>query len=211
MANNNNEQVTVQAEVRSGRGKNDSRRIRAAGKIPVTIYGGDGEAIAATAKLSDLAAIIRSHSGINTVFKVAVDGQESEVMFHDRQIDPLKGRLTHADLKRIVRGQKMNVTVTLELTGDPIGVKEDGGLLEHVLHTVEIRCRPSQIPESITADVSGLHINEVLHLSDIKTDEEIEFVADPKTVVATVKFAKEEEEEIAPSDPAVTTEETPAQ
>lgn len=205
---NQDEQVTVQAEARTGRGKNDSRRVRAAGRIPVTIYGGDGDAVAATAKLSDLASIIRSHSGVNTVFKVTVDGSESEVMFHDRQIDPLKGRLTHADLKRVVRGQKMNVSVTLELTGDPVGVKEDGGLLEQVLHTVEIRCRPSQIPDSISADVSHLHVNEVLHLSDIKLDDEFEFVADPETVVATVKFAKEEDEGIIPSDTAETTEET---
>lgn len=195
----NNEQVTVQAEARMGRGKNDSRRMRAAGLVPITIYGGEGEAISATAKLSDLAAIIRSHSGINSVFKVTVDGTESEVMFHDRQIDPLRGRLTHADLKRIVRGQKMNVTVSLELMGDPLGVTEDGGVLDQVLHTVEVRCRPSQIPESITADVSHLRINEALHISDIKTDDDIEFVTDPKAVVATVKFARPEEEEAAPA------------
>jgi large subunit ribosomal protein L25 len=196
----NNEQVTVKAEIRQMRGKNDARRIRAAGNVPVSIYGGEGEAISAVAKLSDLAAIIRSRTGVQTIFKVAIDGMdETEVMFHDRQIDPLKGRIVHADLKRIVRGQKLVVTVSLELIGEPFGVLNDGGLLDHVMHQVEVRCRPSQIPESIKADVSNLHVNEVLHLSDIELDEGIEFVADPKQVVATVKYAKAEDEGVTPS------------
>lgn len=196
----NNEQKTIKAEIREMRGKNDARRLRAAGKVPVSIYGGEGEAIAATANLSDLAAIIRSRTGVSSIFKIAIDGMdETEVMFHDRQIDPLRGRMIHADLKRIVRGQKLVISVPLELTGEPVGVTENGGLLDHVMHEVEIRCRPSQIPESIKADVSHLHVNEVLHIGDIKIDENIEFVADSKLVVATVKYAKAEDEGITPS------------
>lgn len=199
----NNEQVVIQAEARNGRGKNDSRRLRAAGKVPVTIYGGEGEAIAAVANLADLARVIRSKTGIATIFKVALNGEETEVMFHDRQIDPLKGRLVHADLKRIVRGQKLDVTVPLELTGDPVGVETDGGVLDHILHEIQIRCRPSQIPGSIVADVSHLHVNEVLHVEDIKVDENIEVISDPKAVVATVKFVKlETETEAAPTEEA---------
>jgi large subunit ribosomal protein L25 len=212
----NNEQVIVQAEIRNDRGKNDARRLRTAGKVPVTIYGGEGEAVSAVAKLSDLAAIIRSKTGISTLFKVAIDGQETEVMFHDRQINPLTGRLMHADLKRIVRGQKLEVTVPLELEGEPVGVTEEGAVLDHVLHQIVVRCRPSQIPESVKADVSGLHVNEVLHVSDLKADENIEFVTAPDSVVATVKFAKMEGEETAPAtedaeataETAATTEET---
>jgi large subunit ribosomal protein L25 len=191
----NSEQFTIKAEMRQGRGKNDARRLRANGKIPVMIYGGDGETIAATARLADLAAIIRSRTGASTIFKVAIDGEETEVMFHDRQIDPLKGRMIHADLKRIVRGQKLEVTVPLELVGEPVGVRIEGGLLDRVLHEIEIRCRPSQIPQSVEVDVSNLHAKEVLHVGDIKVDEEIEIITDPKAVVATIKFAKAEEEE----------------
>lgn len=207
----NNEQVIVQAEMRNDRGKNDSRRLRADGKVPLTIYGGEGESVSATAKLADLAAIIRSKSGVSTIFKVAIDGQETEVMFHDRQVDPLRGRLIHADLKRIVRGQKLQISVPLELEGEPVGVTEDGGLLDHILHQIEVRCLPRHIPDSIKADVSGLHVNEVLHVSDIKVDENIEFVTNPEAVVASVKFAKVEVEETAPATEEAEADETAAE
>lgn len=201
----NNENRIVTATVREGRGKNDSRRVRAAGNIPFTIYGGGGESIAATAKLADLAAVIRSKSGLNSVFNVDINGEQIEVMFHDRQIDPVKGKLIHADLVRVVRGQKIEVTVSLELVGNPLGISEDGGLLEQIMHEIQVRCRPSQIPESIQADVSNLRINEILHVSDIKAEEGIEFVDDGTGVVASIKFAKTEEEEgISPSDTAAT-------
>lgn len=188
----NNEQITVKAEVRQGRGKNDSRRLRAAGKVPVTIYGGEGEAIAAAAELRDLAAILRTDRGASTIFTIDVDGAgASEVMFVDRQVDALKGRLKHADLKRLVRGQEVEVTVPLHAEGESRGVVDDGGILDLVLHTVQIRCRPSLIPDAILADVSNLGLNEVLHIEDIKTPEGITLLADPKQVVATVKYVSD--------------------
>ncbi len=98
------DKFVVKAEKREGRGKNDSRRLRRDGRIPVSIYGGGGETLALTANLSDLAAVLRSESGVNTVFSVEVEGVASDVIFHDRQIDPIKGRLMHADLRRMVGG-----------------------------------------------------------------------------------------------------------
>src|SRR5688572_31228267 len=96
--------------------------------VPITVYGGGGETIAAVAPARDLAAILRSESARNTIFTIEVDGLgESEVMFHDRQIDPVKGRLIHADLTRLVKGQKIEVTVPLHLVGEPVGVKEKQG------------------------------------------------------------------------------------
>ena len=96
----------VQAKVRDGRGKNDARRTRREGMVPLTVYGGDGGTVAAMAPLAELAAILRSESGRNTIFTIDVEGVgASEVMFHDRQNDPVKGRLIHADLARLVKGQ----------------------------------------------------------------------------------------------------------
>src|SRR6185436_16254408 len=99
------------------------------GQVPVTIYGGTGETLAALAPASELAAILRSDSGRNTIFTLDIDGVgASEVMFHDRQIDPVRGRLIHADLTRLVKGQKIEVTVPLHLTGEPIGVRDEQGV-----------------------------------------------------------------------------------
>src|SRR5215475_4258444 len=107
----------IQAKQREGRGKNDSRRARREGMVPVTVYGGGAETVAAVAPLRELAAILRSESGRNTIFTIDVEGVgASEVMFHDRQIDPVRGRLIHADLTRLVKGQKIDVTVPVHLT-----------------------------------------------------------------------------------------------
>src|SRR5436190_23296986 len=95
-------EIIVKATQREGRGKNDSRRARRAGQVPVTIYGGEGEAGAALAPLSALAAILRSDSGRNTIFTLDVDGAGgAEVWFIGRQIDPVRSCLVHADCKRL--------------------------------------------------------------------------------------------------------------
>jgi large subunit ribosomal protein L25 len=190
------EAITVRAELRAGRGKNDARRLRARGMVPLTVYGGGGEAVSAAAPLRELAAILRSESGHNTVFTLDVDGVgASEVLFLDRQIDPVKGRLVHADLRRLVQGEEVEVTVRLELEGEPAGMKEEGGILEQLLREVEIRCRPSLIPDAIRADVSALKVHDVLHVSDIQVGEGVTVLTDPETAVATVAVVREEQVE----------------
>lgn len=187
------QEITVRAELRAGRGKNDSRRLRARGMVPLTIYGGEGEPVAAAAPLRELAAILRSGAGHNAIFTLDVDGVgPSEVMFLDRQIDPVKSRLIHADLRRLVRGQEIEVTVRIELEGEPEVVREGEGVLEQLLREVEIRCRPSIIPDFISVDVSGLGAHEVLHVSDIQVGEDIAVLTDPETAVATVAVVREE-------------------
>ena len=195
------EEITVRAERRGGRGKNDARRLRSRGMVPVTLYGGDGEAVSAAAPLKDLAAILRSDSGHNTIFTLDVEGVgPSEVLFLDRQLDPVRGRLIHADLRRLVRGQKIEVTVRLELDGEPIGVTEGEGILEQLLREVEIRCGTRDIPEAIHVDVSGLGVHEVMHVSDLKVAENVEILTDPETVIATVSVVREEEVEPAAAE-----------
>jgi large subunit ribosomal protein L25 len=187
--------ITVKAIRRDDRGKNDARRLRREGLVPLTIYGGEGEVVSAAAPLAELAAILRSDTGHNTLFSLDVEGVgASDVIFHDRQIDPVRGRLMHADLRRLVAGQKIEVTVPLHLTGEPVGVREEGGVLEQTLRDLEIKCSPRDIPEAINLDVSNLGVHEVLHVSDIPVGEEIEIVTDAETVVATVGIIREEVE-----------------
>lgn len=199
-------EIIVRASVRDGRGKNDAGRTRREGLVPVTIYGGEGGSVTAVAPLRELAAILRSDAGHNAIFTIDVEGVgPSEVMFHDRQIDPVRGRLVHADLKRLVSGQKIEVTVPLHLVGEPVGVREEEGHLEQVLREIEVRCDPRNIPDAIELDVSNLHVHDVLHVSDIPADENIEILEPPDSVVATVGIVREEPVE-APAE-----EETPAE
>src|ERR1044072_4580700 len=191
----------VQARLRSGRGKNDARRARRDGMVPITVYGGGAETVAAVAPLRELAAILRSESGRNTIFTIEVDGGgSSEVMFHDRQIDPVKGRLIHADLTRLVKGQKIEVTVPLHLTGEPIGVKEKQGVLEQIIREIEIRCEPREIPDSLDVDVSNLDVHDVLHVSDIPVSDTVEILTDADQVIATVGIVKEEVAPVVPAE-----------
>jgi large subunit ribosomal protein L25 len=188
----------IQAKVREGRGKNDARRVRREGLVPLTVYGGGAETIAAAAPLRDLAAILRSESGRNTIFSIDVDGLGvSEVMFHDRQVDPVRGRLIHADLTRLVKGQKIEVTVPVHLVGEPIGVTEHQGVLEQIIREIEIRCEPREIPDVLNIDVSNLDVHDVLHVSDIPVGSNIEILTPPDVVIATVGLVKEEVE-VAP-------------
>lgn len=185
--------ITVRAKAREGRGKNDARRARREGMVPVSVYGGEGGSVAALAPLRELAAILRSESGRNTIFTLDIEGVgASEVMFHERQIDPVRGRLIHADLTRLVKGQKIEVTVPLHLIGEPVGVREEQGVLEQIIREIEIRCEPREIPDAIDADVSGLGVHDVLHISDLQVAEGVEILNSPDTVIATVGIVKEE-------------------
>jgi large subunit ribosomal protein L25 len=185
--------ITVRAVPREGRGKNDSRRARRDGQVPVTMYGGGGEAVSALVPLRELAAILRSDTGRNTIFTLDVEGIEAtEVMFADRQIDPVRSRLIHADFKRLVKGEKIEATVPLRLVGEPIGVREQAGVLEQIIRNVEIRCEPREIPEALEVDVTNLGVHDVLHVSDIPISEGIEILAEPDVVIATIGVVKEE-------------------
>jgi large subunit ribosomal protein L25 len=186
-------EITVRAKQREGRGKNDARRTRREGLVPVTVYGGSGETVAAVAPLRELAAILRSDSGRNTIFTLDIEGLgPSEVMFHERQIDPIRGRLIHADFRRLVVGEKIEVTVPLHLVGEPIGVREHEGYLEQVVRQIDVRCDPRDIPEAIIADVSHLDVHEALHVSDLPVDEKVEILEAPDMVLATIGLVKEE-------------------
>ena len=185
--------ITVRAVSREGRGKNDSRRARRDGNVPVTMYGGGVDAVSALVPLRELAAILRSDTGRNTIFTLDVEGVEAtEVMFADRQIDPVRSRLIHADFKRLVKGEKIEATVPLRLVGEPIGVPEQAGVLEQIIRNVEIRCEPREIPEALEVDVTNLGVHDVLHVSDIPISEGIELLAEPDMVIATIGVVKEE-------------------
>jgi large subunit ribosomal protein L25 len=188
------DKVTVKAEKREARGKNDSRRLRVEGKIPVVVYGGGGESVAAAVSISDLAAILRSDSGYNSVFTLDMEGEGTgDVMFQDRQIDPLRGRLVHADLRRLTKGEKVEVTVSIHLIGEAAGLSEEGAVLNQPLHDIKILVEPANIPESIDVDVSSLNAGESIHVSDLKVGEGIEIHEAPETVVASIIVVKEED------------------
>jgi large subunit ribosomal protein L25 len=186
------EKFVVKAEKRDTRGKNHSRRLRVDGKIPVVVYGGGSESLAATASLKELAAILRTDTGVNTVFSLDIEGEGvNDVIFQDRQIDAVKGRLIHADLRRFAKGEKIEMTVPIHLLGHPEALREEGAVLTQAMREIKVLCEPAKTPESIDVDISGLTTEHAVHVSDLRVGEGIEIVEAPETVVASIVLVKE--------------------
>lgn len=207
------EKVTVKALKRDTRGKNENRRLRAEGKIPVIVYGGGTESFSATAELKELAAILRSDSGVNTVFALDIDGEGvNDVIFQDRQIHAVHGRLIHADLRRFAKGEKIEMTVPIHLTGEPASLKEEGAVLSQAMREIKVLCEPANTPDSINVDISELTAEHAIHVSDLKVAEGIEIHDAPDTVVASIVIVQEivlEPQVEAGAEPEVAGEETP--
>src|SRR5580698_2258002 len=158
----------VVATPRTGKfNKNAARRVRVSGKIPAVVYGAGKDAVAVTVDPKLIIKILHSDSGHNTIFDLDVTGAGLvKAMIVDWQNEPIKGALLHIDLKRIAMDKTMRVSVPIQLIGVPLGVKTQGGVLEHVLREVEIECLPSDIPGHLDVDVSALEINSAIHVSD---------------------------------------------
>ncbi len=189
------EKILVKAVKREERGKNANRRLRAEGKIPVVLYGGGTESVSATADIKDLAAIIRTDSGVNTVFSLDIDGDINDVIFQDRQIDPIRGRLVHADLRRFAKGEKIEMTVPIHLLGEPEEKLEEGAVISQALREIKVLCEPAKTPDSIDVDLSSLSTEHAIHVSDLKVGEGIEILEVAENVVVSVVMVKEEVEE----------------
>jgi len=188
------EKVVVKAERRETRGKNVSRRLRVEGKIPIVVYGGGSQSVAAAAPLKDLAAIMRTDAGVNTVFSLDIEGEGiNDVIFQDRQIDPVRGRMIHADLRRFAKGEKIEMTVPIHLTGHAVGLQEEGAVLSQALREIKVLCEPANTPESIDIDVSDLNAGDSIHVSDLKIPDGVEIHDDPETLVASIITVKEVE------------------
>ena len=200
----------VVATPREGKfNKNAARRVRVAGKIPAVVYGAGKDAVAVAVDPRVITKILYSDSGHNTIFDLNVEGSAVvKAMIVDWQREPIKGHLLHIDLKRIAMDKMMRVSVPIQLTGIPVGVKTMGGILEHVMREVEIECLPGDIPSHLDVDVSNLELHGLIHVSDLPHSGSIKFLADEGATVAHVTIIKEEvvavEEVVAaPAEPEV--------
>jgi large subunit ribosomal protein L25 len=202
---------TLEAEPRSSGNKNEARRVRRGGKIPAVVYGAGKNATPVSVDPRQVARILHSATGHNTIFDLALDGDRTKAMIVDWQYEPIKGSLLHIDLKRIAMDQKLRVMVPIVLKGEAEGVKQQGGILEQMLREVEIECLPQDIPSEITADVTGLVFGKVLRVEDLPHVGTLKFITDANQPVAHVISVKEEvaptpeaaAEAAAPTEPEV--------
>jgi large subunit ribosomal protein L25 len=196
--------IILNAKARAERGKNAARRMRAAGEVPVTVYGGGSDPVTGSVNKREFAAHIRAH-GRTGLFNLDFDGQTSPVKIADVQIDPIKSTLVHIDLMRLSLSEKSDFEVPIKIVGEAIGVKMNGGILDVVAHSLKIRCLPTDLPDFIHADVSGLNIGGHLDVKDLTLPEGVETRTAGNATVATVVAmgAEEPVAEAAPAEPEV--------
>ena len=198
--------ITVTAEVRSTRGKNEAHRTRRSGHIPAVVYGAFKDPVAVALNPRDILKVVHSKTGYNTIFNLSVQGGETTpVMVVDQQVDPVKGTLLHADLKRIDLTRRIRVSIPVHTTGEAHGVKVQGGLLEVITRAIEIECLPDEIPEGFTVDVTELMIGQSKRASDVALTGSMKLVSSPETVIAH-SVAMRAEEVAAPAEGAVAPE-----
>lgn len=198
-------QLVIEAEPRARLGKGGARALRREGKVPVVVYGGDQrETLALAVHERDLMKILRSARGLNTIFQLQLHGDAVPVIIKDWQADPIKGTLLHADLMRIDMAKVTRVRIPVELVGEPIGVKAQGGLLDFATHHLEVECLPADIPESIRVDVSGLEIGDHVSVKDLNVGEKLRILDDPERVIVSVLAPRVEEvPAVTPAEEAV--------
>jgi len=188
-------EITVTAEARSSRGKNEARRLRVRGLAPAVLYGAEKPAVPVSVSPKEVQKILRSSTGHNTIFNLAVQGvEDTPAMIVDWQSDPVRDQLLHVDLKRIDLAKRIEVKVRVQTTGDPKGVKLQGGLLEVITREIEIECLPDEIPEQFTIDVGELMIGQNLRASDIPLTGSMKLLSGAEHVIAHVVALKAEAE-----------------
>jgi large subunit ribosomal protein L25 len=190
--------ITVVAESRDSRGKNEARRLRVKGAVPAVLYGGEAGPLAVSVNPKELTKILNSKTGHNTIFNLAVTEKENTpVMIVDWQHDPIKESLLHVDLKRIDLSKRVTVKVPVITQGDPKGVKLQGGIHEIVTRELEIECLPDDIPEQFIVNVADLLIGQSIRAADIPLTGSMKLVSPGDAVISHVVSLRAETTETA--------------
>ena len=205
-------ETVLDAQTRDTFGKNEARRTRREGKVPAVLYGGDGggaKSIAVSPK--ELLKILHSESGQNTLISLKLAGAgDTRVLVKDFQLDPITHEVLHADFYRVAMDKLLQVTIPIVVQGEPKGVKQQGGVLEHIRREIEIECLPADIPESVVVDVSELMLHQGVRVRDIAASPKWKPISDPDLMLVHVIMPKAEEAP-APAEAAAAAPAAPAE
>lgn len=188
-------ETTLKAEARDGTGKGAARKLRAAGRLPAVVYGGESEPVHISLDAHDAEYLFRNISVDNTIVDLELPGEKesAQTLVREIQAHPWKPVLLHVDFLRIQKGVTIDVNIPLQLVGTPVGVQLEGGQLDQIIYDLPIRCIPSKIPEIIEVDVSGMNLHDVMHISDLTFDEGIEVAIAPERTICAVSLQRAEE------------------
>ncbi len=196
----------IKAERRKALGKNASYRLRCQGLIPAILYGPGVDNIPLALNKKDIISILKSDTGERTIFKIALDGQERNVMIKDIQVNPVTDEILHVDLLQIAMDRPIRVAIPVYLQGEAIGVKTQGGIVDFITRELEIECLPHLIPEQIIVDISHLHVHQSIKVADLPSQPGIKIIDDPETVIVTIGLPEAEAVTAVPAEEAVVPE-----
>ena len=185
---------------RTASGSRATSRLRRQGFVPGVVYGKEIEAMPVTVPHRELVKVLHSRQGEHSLLRLRLEEGtpwEKPALVKDIQHDPVGGEVLHVDFQTIVLTERIKIKIPIVLLGEPVGVKQDGGVLEHFLREVEIACLPTDIPERIEFDASQLKIGETVHVRDLQAPANTELTSDPAGVIASVQKPKEEKPEEA--------------
>jgi large subunit ribosomal protein L25 len=206
-------EATLEAQARDTFGKNEARRTRREGKVPAVLYGGDGGGatpIAVSPK--ELLKILHSEAGQNTLISLKLAGRgDARVLVKDFQLDPVTHEVLHADFYRVAMDKLLQVTIPIQVIGEPKGVKQQGGVLEHIRREIEIECLPADIPEHIDVDVSELMLHQGVRVRDIATNPKWKPISDADLMLVHVIMPKAGEVAATTETTAAAATATPAE
>lgn len=198
--------VSLNAFPRTQTRRGEVKKLRASGRIPAVIYG------ARTTKPENLELVTEEledliHHSVseNILVDLAVDKTKRLALVQEVQHHPLNGKVLHVDFHEVSATEKVIIMVPVETTGEAVGVKTGGGVLEHVLFKIKVRALPKDLPEQILVDVSHLEVGKSIHLGEIKAPEGVEILGDKKVSVIAVAMPKTEAEEAAEAAAATAT------
>lgn len=181
------QQFKLNIASRETTGRGPARRLRAAGQIPASVYG-QGNARSITVNAVDFRSLNRERAGGAALVELTDEkGETTLSLVQEIQRDAIRGNVKHIDFQEVERGHTFVTSVPVYLIGeaDSIGVKNDGGVIDHKTHEVEIRCRPSNLPSSVEVDVTGLAVGDAIHISDLAAIEGVEFLGEPVQVLVS--------------------------
>ena len=186
--------ASLSASSRSDTGKGVARKLRAAGKVPGVVYGSARDPQSLSVDGRELERLLDKFAAASTVIDLSIDGTARKTLIREIQRHPLQPGIVHVDFLELVAGEKVTVRVRVAFEGTPVGVRSDGGIFEETLHEIEIEADPTNIPDRIVVEVSGLHIGHSLHVSDVKLPEGVELVTSGEVTLCICSAPRAEEE-----------------
>jgi len=191
------EEIFLDVEARQGVGRGKVKDLRENGFIPAVVYGDGKDSLPVKVSHSALLKLIHQHriEGVLINLKIKDDRKRAHrsCLIKEIQYDPVHGDIMHVDFNEISLTKVIKVNVPVVAKGDPLGVKQEGGSLEHILWEVEVECLPTDIPKDIQVDVSPLKIGDSIHIKDLSVPSGVKIVNDPQAIVLSVAAPMKEE------------------